>query len=149
MVSALRWFSPVALLALSVVPLQAQNGGPPARTVRDSVFSDAQADRGAGVFSEICSQCHSLDQFRGDAGFLKNWEGRTFLDVFQQLSSTMPNDNPGGLSRRQYVDVMTYLLREGGHPAGRADLSVGESSLKAIMIVPPAGRGRGELARHR
>jgi len=141
----LRVFSPVVLLAVCGLPLQAQEGGPAARTSRDSVFSAAQVQRGASVFQRACSQCHTREQFRGAAGFVRNWQGRSFLDVFQQLSSTMPNDNPGALPRRDYVDVMTYLLRESGYPEGPRDLPLTESSLKAVRIVPlaaPSGNQR-------
>jgi mono/diheme cytochrome c family protein len=129
---------PIVLIGATGGPVFAQNGEE--RTIRDGVFSDAQVRRGEAVFGNICSACHNRAQFVGDGGFQKNWEGRTFFDVFDQLRNTMPNDNPGGLSRREYVDVLIYLLRQGGHPAGEADLAVTDASLKAIRIVPPAAQ---------
>jgi len=126
----------VVLIGAMAGPVDAQNGE--TRTIRDSVFSDAQVKRGEAVFGNICSACHNRAQFVGDGGFQKNWEGRTFFDVFDQLRNTMPNDNPGGLSRREYVDVLIYLLRQNGHPAGDADLALTDASLKAIRIVAPA-----------
>ncbi len=133
---------PLILVCLAVLggvlPASGQDDSPE-RTARDSVFSTAQADRGEGVFARVCAQCHTRKQFT--ESIHKNWEGRTFYEVFEQLRSTMPNDNPGGLSRGQYIDVLVYLLRECGYPAGRNDLGPGESSLRSVRIVPLAPTG--------
>ena len=30
----------------------------------------------------------------------------------------MPEEDPGGLSEQEYIDVLSYLLRENGYPPG-------------------------------
>lgn len=124
------------LTALAATEAAAQNGNA-ARTVRDGVFSAAQARRGESVFSNVCIMCHTRGQFVGAGGYQENWQNRTFFDVFDQLRNTMPNDNPGGLPRRDYIDVIIYLLSENGYPAGEKDLAGTDEALKSIRIVPP------------
>jgi hypothetical protein len=140
-----------ALALLTLVPdvarASAQQGPAQERTTREAVFSLVQAERGAAVFSRVCSECHTRDQFKGSGGFQKNWEGRTFFDVFEQLRSTMPNSDPGSLPRREYIDVLIYLLRECGHPAGAVDLEATDASLKAVRIVTPGGGPQPEAQR--
>jgi hypothetical protein len=47
----------------------------------------------------------------------------------------MPQDNPGSLKRKEYVDVVAYLFRLNGLPAGDAEMDV--SSVKRIRIEGP------------
>jgi mono/diheme cytochrome c family protein len=127
MIRVLRNGSALVLLAFAT-PSSGQNGGAvPQRTTLDGVFSAAQVQRGTAVFSATCSQCHT---------HRRNWQGRTFYDVFDQIRSTMPNDNPGGLARRDYIDVLSWILAENGYPAGSADIT-SDASMKAVKIVPP------------
>src|SRR5258706_15951187 len=76
------------MLAALLVPslsMQAQT----ARTVRDGVYTDAQAARGAAIYKEKCASCHGpalgrslAPPLAGDA-FATNWGGplAAFLDT--------------------------------------------------------------------
>jgi hypothetical protein len=47
----------------------------------------------------------------------------------------MPQDNPGSLKRKEYMDVVAYLFRMNGLPAGDSEMDV--SSVKRIRIEGP------------
>jgi mono/diheme cytochrome c family protein len=124
-------FVALACLALPGV-LAAQSD---TRTTQDGVFNEAQRARGESSFKETCAACHSSSQFKGDA-FVKAWSGMTVFDLFDQLRTTMPNDNPGGLPPATYVDVVTYLLGLNGFPRGDKALPPDEDALKRVRITP-------------
>jgi mono/diheme cytochrome c family protein len=127
------------LLSFGAAPVFAQNGGPavPERTTRDGVFSAAQAERGHTVYSRVCADCHTRSEFSREEGVQGNWQGRTVFSVFQEIRSSMPDDDPAGLPRQDYIDVMAYLLRQYGYPAGESDLPATDDALKAIRITAP------------
>jgi hypothetical protein len=50
------------------------------------------------------------------------------------VRTLMPDDDPGGLERRAYADVMAYLLRMNGYPAGAAELPADDAALRRIRI---------------
>lgn len=108
------------------------------RSVLDGVYSAARADRGEETFRRACGTCHSAAEFTG-AMFDFNWGGLTAFDLFEQLRTTMPLDNPGGLSRREYLDVVSYLLRLNGYPAGESPLEDEDDALRRVSI--PANGG--------
>jgi mono/diheme cytochrome c family protein len=120
-----------ALLLLSTSDLAAQ----PTRSTRDGIFSKAQADRGREVFVNVCANCHTRGQFN-DGTWRRKWQGRTVFDVLESIRTTMPNDNPSGLSDGEYLDVITYLLAQNGYPAGAQDAS--EAALKKVRIESPS-----------
>jgi len=121
-----------AFLLLSASDLTAQS----TRSTRDGVFSKAQADRGREVFVSVCANCHTRGQFN-DGAWRRKWEGRTVFDVLESIRTTMPNDNPSGLSDDEYLDVIAYLLAQNGYPAGAQDAS--EAALKKVRIESPSG----------
>jgi hypothetical protein len=47
----------------------------------------------------------------------------------------MPDNNPGGLSRSQYADIVSYLLQVNGMPAGTQPLSSDLKQLERIRIA--------------
>ena len=120
----------VALL-VSASSAVAQSSGP--RSVLDRVYSTAQAERGEAVFREVCLSCHATSEFKGD-DFHLAWSGRTLRDLFRLISTSMPNDNPGVLSRQQYIDIVAYLLELNEFPAGDGDLNSDEGVLRRIRI---------------
>lgn len=127
------------LFSAGTAPVVAQDGGPtsPERTTRDAVFSAAQAERGRGVYARVCAECHTRSEFSREEGVQGNWQGRTFFSVFQEIRSSMPEDNPAGLPRQDYLDVLAYLLRQYGYPAGESDLPATDEGMQSIRIVAP------------
>ena len=102
-------------------------------SVRDGVFTTTQAEQGAKIFEETCMRCHQPEQFTGP-GFLDAWSGRTVDALFDVLRTTMPEDNPSSLKKREYVAVLAFLFSLNGMPAGEADLPSTTRKLKQIRI---------------
>jgi quinoprotein glucose dehydrogenase len=104
-----------------------------AASVNDGVFTAAQADRGAAVFKTSCTACHDTSRFTGDE-FLNGWTGKPLHALFDQMSTSMPEDNPGSLKPQQYADVVAYFLRLNGYPVGKTELASAADALKAIKF---------------
>jgi len=104
------------------------------RSVQSGVYTQEQAERGAAVFEKTCLSCHQPGEF-GDGAYMDGWSGQTAHDMIELIRATMPQDNPGSLKRKEYVDVVAYLFRLNGLPAGDAEMDV--NSLKQIRIEGP------------
>lgn len=126
-----RRASVVALLAaIATSPVVAEE--PASRTTRDRIYTTEQADRGKEVYKRVCSQCHALDFYKGEA--IKPWEDGTLEGLYDAISTLMPKDNPASLKRREYVDVLAYILSLNGMPAGETEMPTKAADLKAIRI---------------
>jgi mono/diheme cytochrome c family protein len=126
-----------AALGLAVT-IAAQTGE---RTIRDRVFSAAQAERGARVFESICANCHEIAEFTGEGAYLEEVEGESLWETFDFVSSKMPDDDPGSLRLDEYSAVLAYIFTAYGLPSGEVDLPADQELLEAITIVPPAQPG--------
>ena len=115
---------------------------PTARSVRDGVYTEAQAARGKTVYQEQCVECHKED-LRGDQqmtpslvgiAFTFRWKDKKLYDYFVGMRNTMPQSAPGSLSEETYADLVAYLLSEMGYPAGKKELPADTTALKDIAI---------------
>lgn len=141
MLPPLRGVALLALIALIALPAAAQQNGDVERPVAGS-FTEIQAARGDTAFQQFCASCHDQNFHRGDQ-FRMSWVGRTLGDYFRTLKTTMPEDNPGGLSDEQYVRVIAYIMKLNGFAPGADSLRADTLELKRIRIgappAPPAG----------
>jgi mono/diheme cytochrome c family protein len=128
----------VALGLVATWTLTAQTSG---RTIRDGVYTSAQAERGARVFGTICTNCHEISEFTGAGAYLEDVEGEPLWETFEFVSSEMPEDDPGSLSLEEYLDVLAYIFSVYGLPSGDAELDADRDSLETITIVRPALSG--------
>ncbi|MCY3846906.1 MAG: cytochrome c [Acidobacteria bacterium] len=108
----------------------AQSGG----TVADGVFTPDQVARGERTFREVCAACHDTVEFSGGR-FRFTWVGLTAGDLFDTISTLMPEGDPGSLSPAQYAAVVAYLFDLNGYPAGETPLPTNLSALQALEIV--------------
>ncbi len=144
-----RWRAAVFIWC-AVIGLGAAHGRAAQRaagTTEQGVYSPAQAARGAQVYGQRCAQCHGDDLSGSDFGdgapSLKRADfmvGRTLKDAFDRIKRGMPFDAPGSLTDEQYVDVVAYLLRENGHPAGTQDLTSSADVLGSLVVTRRATR---------
>ena len=133
----LRLILPLLLVAS---PLAAQtNGAPPSPPERSAAgtYTEDQATRGETVYKNVCASCHTTS-YHTDEQFRFNWFGRTIYELFKVLKTTMPEDNPGGLSDDEYTRVIAYILKLNGFQAGTDSLTADTLSLKLIRIRPVA-----------
>jgi len=114
-----------------------------ARSLRDGIYTEAQAARGKAAYREKCIECHKED-LRGDQlmtpslvgiGFTFRWKDKKLYDYFVGMRDTMPQSEPASLSEETYVDLLAYLLSEIGYPAGDRELSADPAALKEIVIT--------------
>ena len=111
------------------------------RSVRDGVYTAAQAERGRAVYVAQCQACHKED-LRGEqmtpslvgVSFVFRWSDKTLYDYLAGMRATMPQAAPGGLSDAAYVDVLTYILAKNGYPSGDVMLVADADVLRAIGI---------------
>jgi len=138
MIRALRtlFLTPIAgvLLLACSAPIAGQSSAQ--RTTMDGVYTGEQSQRGETSFRQNCASCHSLSEFSGTA-FQRRWNGSSVGSFFELVSSTMPQDFPGGLTPQQYADVLAYFFSQNGAPAGGIELPVDVAALSAIRIASP------------
>ncbi len=111
------------------------------RTVRDGVFTAAQAKRGETLFAARCARCHEgadVDgpPLKGDP-FLDRWREDTLSGLLSFLQEKMPQDAPGSLKPSEYLDVLSFILGENQIPAGPAELTA--ESVASVLLVGPDG----------
>ena len=109
-----------------------------ARTVRDGVFTDVQAARGQAIYQKQCASCHGV-KLEGVQGpplvadaFLSHWHTQPLADLAGKIRNTMPADATGTLTPQQSVDLVAFILKAGGFPAGKTDLSANDAVLGTI-----------------
>jgi hypothetical protein len=109
----------------------------PGWLVEAPLYTLDQAERGAEVFLEICSTCHTpLDFTRSE--FRAVWAGTTVYELFRWISTAMPKDAPGRLDPEQYAAVFSFILRENGLPAGTDELGADLEALgRHRLVLPP------------
>jgi S-disulfanyl-L-cysteine oxidoreductase SoxD len=114
-----------------------------ARTVRDGVYSDAQAARGQAIYQKQCASCHGakLEGLQGPPlvadAFLSRWHTQPLSDLAGKIRNTMPVGAPGTLTPQQSADLVSFILKSGSFPAGKTDLAADEATLGKITW--PAG----------
>jgi hypothetical protein len=119
------------IVVLASAQAAAQNGGQ--RSTRMGVYSRDQWMRGRDVYAGMCAGCHPAVTHVGPV-FTTSWAGKRLSDLLGFLRERMPKNDPGSLSDEDYVDVITYMLRLNGMPAGVDDLPVDSVALSRIQI---------------
>ena len=108
------------------------------------LYSEVQAARGESLYQQHCSACHGARlqgspaaPLTGDA-FRARWEDRrhTLDDLYYIIRSLMPNSAPGSLSKAQYADVVAYILKVNGYPAGAEELVPNAAAMKTVTLQP-------------
>ena len=108
-------------------------------------YSEVQAARGARAYDDNCAACHGLKLEGGSsvplsgAAFQARWVdgGRTVDEFFYIVRTLMPNDRPASLSKQQYIDIVSYVLKVNGYRAGSQELLPDASVLKDMMLRSP------------
>jgi len=65
---------------------------------------------------------------------MKSWNGAPLFNLYDVVATTMPQNNPGSLKRREYLDLITYILSLNDMPTGSEELPATPEALKKIVI---------------
>lgn len=133
---------------LVALPFHAQTPDSTARATADSSYTEEQAGRGEQVFSRVCLECHARTEM-ANADFRLKWGGQTTFDLYKSIVTTMPDSDPGSLPRADYEDVVAYILKLNGIPAGMAPLASDSAVLsRAKLVLPPKSASTGAFSGH-
>jgi mono/diheme cytochrome c family protein len=112
------------------------------RTVWDGVYTDEQANRGKAAYAEDCAACHGAELTGGEqapplagAEFLSTWNTLTVGVLFDRMKNSMPQNDPGSLSREVNADILAFMLKFNNFPAGKKELEHESQALKQIKIL--------------
>jgi quinoprotein glucose dehydrogenase len=93
------------------------------------VYSESQAAAGEPLYTKFCAKCHGqnlggVEQAPALAGttFAQRWSEGTLEKLYGRVEA-MPPAEPKSLTARQYVDILAFLLRANGYPAGSTPLT--------------------------
>lgn len=142
----------VAASTTSPARVAAQDESPDGK-IWDGAFTAAQADRGEKSFLEgPCAGCHQRDlsgdparngpPLKGD-NFFAHYENGSVNDLFVKIRDTMPPNANAALTEEAKLDVVAFLLRANGFPAGKEELKMEQESLENIRMVRKGAAARG------
>jgi cytochrome c len=131
----------ISTLVACPLALEAQISGAPVpaaqmdsmRSTQLGVYTDIQAKRGQQVYAGTCASCHQPTSHQGTA-FSQNWDRHTLSELFNYVSTQMPQDNPGSLDPNSAADVVAFLLKIYAMPAGATELAPDTVAMKKILI---------------
>ena len=141
--SFLRYRPLVAIVSGLVGFCLARAQDPPQtpRSVWDGVYTEEQAKRGEPLYGKECAACHGEQLSGGESAppltggaFLSNWNGLSVGDLFDRIRKTMPQTNPGRLTRQQDADILAYVLSRNKFPSGKTELYRQSEMLKEIRF---------------
>lgn len=136
--------SPRLLLRLACALAGVATGAPAQATSGDPTptYTEAQASRGGQWYAATCESCHPTRDM-SSPDFKARWGGMRALDLYAIISTQMPQNEPGTLTRRTYADIVAYLMQLNGVPAGTSVLTADSTVLAATRLsFGPAPNGK-------
>jgi mono/diheme cytochrome c family protein len=122
------------------------------KSVWDGVYAPDQAARGKTVFEATCVGCHGADlagltgpELAGDR-FRTKWDFQTVNQLFTEIKTRMPRNNPATLADETYMDLVTYILQANAFPAGTEALTRDPAVLSGLLIQKEKGAQPVELS---
>lgn len=133
----------LAVVMLTVVGIAAahQSQETP-RSVRDGVYTTAQANQGKTAYDDKCRSCHGtmatttpdMAPLLNDYTFQEAWKDRSVGQFFERIQKTMPQNEPGTLSPQLTAEIIAYILSANKLPAGDLALPSDVEALKEIKL---------------
>src|SRR5262249_5705433 len=105
------------------------------------VYAAGEARRGESLSSQYCAACHGPNLSGGEMApplvgseFRANWNDLSVGDLFERIRTSMPQNNPGSLSRQQDADILAYMLSKDEVTSGQQDLDTQTDALSGIKF---------------
>jgi cytochrome c5 len=117
-------------------PATGTSGPPRVLTTASGVYTAAQATRGEQTYMNVCVSCHPIGTYAAPA-FRDKWNGAPLSKLFDFVTETMPKNEPGSLETKDYVHVISYILKINGAPPGKTPLPADSAALKKIRLYLP------------
>ncbi len=105
-------------------------------SVKAGVYTEAQAVSGEAIYKGKCASCHTPGYFT-DRDFYTNFASKPLWELFDAISDSMPEDNPGSLKKEEYAQVIAFVLKLNKFPAGTTELPTDKDALTAILMQKP------------
>ena len=83
------------------------------------------------MFTTICSTCHGRNEFTGPI-FALTWRAEPVGNLYEHVSTNMPQDAPGSLTPEQYADVVAHILQINGLTPGERELPADAELLRGM-----------------
>jgi mono/diheme cytochrome c family protein len=132
-----------ALLCMSVGAFGLGAGSP-----KPALYTDAQALAGTKLYAANCAACHG-EHLEGGAGpalsgatlgtLAKNTK-LTVGDMFTFMAQEMPLNEPASLKHHEYVEIMAFILKTNGYPAGSKALAYAGAMNSNVRIKPASAK---------
>jgi mono/diheme cytochrome c family protein len=135
-------FALVGMTALGAFAGRGTLAAQDAKSQWDGVYTQEQAKRGEPLYAQHCSSCHGPDMTGGEMApgltggeFASNWNDLSLGDLFERMRISMPQNNPGSLSRAQNADILAFMLFKSNFPPGMTELPSQTEVLNTIKFV--------------
>jgi S-disulfanyl-L-cysteine oxidoreductase SoxD len=130
----------LAILTSAAVTLIAQN----AVTVRGGAYTADQATAGEAAYKADCASCHGAELEGSGRNtpplvgeeFLAGWRELPVGDLFDKIQEAMPADKPGTLPRDRNAQILAFMMKRNGYPAGATALPTSATALAKIEWGP-------------
>lgn len=132
-----RWALPV-LVALCPGAI-AQSALPQAA----GLYTEQQAEAGAGVYAAQCAVCHGaalegtyeVPSLTGK--FVAHWAQRPVGNLYDYLGRAMPQNAPGSLPPEDNAALIAYILKANGYAPGPKPLLADQARLHGVILPKP------------
>jgi len=111
-------------------------------TIWNGVFTEEQAKRGEQTYAKSCAKCHAEDLLGSTnapalvgQAFFARFDRQSADDVLDVIRRTMPQEAPDTLGMPAYADIVSYLLKSNGSPAGKTELPTDRAKLREILVT--------------
>jgi mono/diheme cytochrome c family protein len=111
-------------------------------SVWDGVYTSSQAMRGEAAYQADCASCHGV-KLEGKGGvpplrgrdFTWDWDFTGVDNLFETMLFTMPpRDRQGQISAAREAEILAYILKANGFPAGNRELPSDAELLRVVRF---------------
>ena len=110
-------------------------------SVWDGVYTASQATRGEAAYRADCASCHGAKlEGKGQVppltgrDFTWDWDYTGVDNLFETMLFTMPSDRKGQLSAAREAEILAYILKANGFPAGSRELPADAELLRVVRF---------------